>query len=101
MDKITKLPWRIMEDVIPDFPLVGIMNNSGDVVIPAKSIRRHDAEYICLAVNERKKLLKDREGLVEAAKLALYHFTGSNINEKSLIKKLEEALKAADGEGVK
>lgn len=33
---------------------------------------KQDAEYICLAVNEREKLLKDREGLVGAAKGALW-----------------------------
>lgn len=91
----TPIPWLILEDVIPDFKIVGIMNNKGDVVVPAKSIFRENAEIVCYAVNNIERVEKQRDQLLEAAKMALYLLTGSNMNKNVTIKKLEQAISEA------
>ncbi len=111
MDKITKLPWFATRDrytnderdnvwtVSPDPNETGWETDSG---FPGYGLSKADAEYICRAVNSH-------EGLVSALKLAclmLNDFakltnTKNDFNKSDNLHKILEALKAADGEGVK
>lgn len=127
MDKITKLPWKWQDrydyrehiehrkqglnsdcENIKDVR-IRLVNSDGEVVLQewaeyaddsGLQIKKEDAEYICRAVNSH-------EGLVEAVEIALRALEvegiskGLNPHLNHAEHFLKQALKAADGEGVK
>ena len=119
MDKITKLPWQVGwgkgisgpsavalgNDVMNDrskfnkTTMITACEGYDFHEAIARTYKLEDAEYICRAVNSH-------EGLVEAAKALndyVREYSGSEMSEQFelLTNRLEEALKAADGEEVK
>lgn len=101
MDKITKLPWKATLNAFVNDSYVYIIKKDSYISDGKVAVvdNMTDAEYICRAVNSH-------EGLVEALKKALRILkTQQTIYPKSdfqIIEEqnMEEALKAADGEGV-
>lgn len=103
MDKITKLPWEIKKEITDSGYYISSKDELKRDVKLASFLTKEDAEYICLAVNEREKLLKDRDGLVEAANNLIGHAKATiQFPQKDMLElevatfNMEEALKAAD-----
>ncbi len=82
MDKITKLPWNVIEgNYTNHFGLSCSIGTYGC------NLTKADSEYLCRAVNSH-------EGLVEIAKAYL-----KTLNSKFLdYQKIEKIIKAANGE---
>lgn len=96
MDKITKLPWTYDKERCD-------IKDANGIILATMALGQHSAiEKMVRAVNSH-------EGLVSALKLAclmLNDFakltnTKNDFNKSDNLHKILEALKAADGEGVK